>query len=175
VVAEEMGNLAEDSRKKAVEVERIVRDVIERVKGSIEGVEENGERFVRIGDGIREVSAFVGEINASMVEVGRTNEMVMGVISNLTSYSEGIRVAVEEGKVGMEEVVRAVYEVSDATGNLNDRFSEVYGVMRGAVEVLRSASERLPEVVESLKVLGEELNKFRVKEIKFTKGITLVE
>ncbi|MCS7299802.1 MAG: hypothetical protein RMJ37_07610, partial [Spirochaetia bacterium] len=91
------------------------------------------------------------------------------------SYSEGIRVAVEEGKVGMEEVVRAVYQVSDATGNLNDRFSEAYGVMRGAVEVLRSASERLPLVVESLKVLGEELNKFKVKEVKFSKGITLVE
>ncbi|MCX8097205.1 MAG: hypothetical protein N3D81_06915, partial [Spirochaetes bacterium] len=71
--------------------------------------------------------------------------------------------------------VRAVYEVSDATGNLNDRFSEVYGVMRGAVEVLRSASERLPEVVESLKVLGEELDKFKVKEVKLTKGITLVD
>lgn len=175
VVAEEMGNLAEDSRKKAEEVEKMVKEVIGRVKESIEGVENNGEKFLRIAEGIKEISTFVGEINASMVEVGKTNQVVMGVVSNLMGYSEGIRIAMEESRSGMEEVVKAVYEVNEATSNLNDRFGEVYGVLVGIVDVLVSVSEKLPVIVDSLRKLGEELGKFKVREVKFSKGITLVE
>ena len=175
VVAEEMGNLAEDSRKKADEVGKIIKDVIERVKVGIEGVEENGEKFVKVADGIREVSAFVGEIDASMAEVGKTNEMLMGVITNLMSYSDSIRVGIEEDKVGMEEIVKAVYEVSEAVNGLNDKFGETYTVLRNSIEVMSDASIKINFVLDSLKKLGEELGKFKVSEVRFSKGITLVE
>ncbi|MEN2997629.1 MAG: methyl-accepting chemotaxis protein [Brevinematia bacterium] len=175
VVAEEMGNLAEDSRRRAVEIERMVRDVITKVKEGMEGVEENGERFVRIAEGVKEVSVFVSEINASMIEVEKTNKVVMGVISNLASYSESIKVAMVEGKSGMEEIVKAVYEVNDATNSLNESFGKVYSVMTNAVDILGRASEKLPIIVNSIKTLSVELNKFKVKEIGSAKGITLAE
>ncbi|MEN2997798.1 MAG: methyl-accepting chemotaxis protein [Brevinematia bacterium] len=175
VVAGEMGSLAEDSRKKAVEVEKIVRDVIGRIKESMERVEENGEKFVRIAERVKEISMFVEEINTSMFEVEKTNKMVMSTVGNLTNHSESIRVAMEEGKTGMEEVVKAVGEVNDATSNLNDKFSNLYSVMTSTVEVLSRASERLPEIVQSLKTLGEDLGKFRVRELESVRKIALAE
>ncbi|MFN4245988.1 MAG: methyl-accepting chemotaxis protein, partial [Brevinematia bacterium] len=175
VVAEEMGSLAEDSRRKAEEIGKMVRDVIERVKIGIEGVEENGEEFVKVADGIKEVSAFVSEIDASMVEVGKTNEVLMKAISDLMSYSEGIKVAVEESKSGMGEIVRAVYEVNESVSGLSDKFGKVYSVLKGGVEVLSGASEKLAIVLESLRKLSDELGRFKVSEVKFSKNITLVE
>lgn len=175
VVAEEMGNLAEDSRKKAEEVEKLVNDVISRVKSGVEKVEENSERFIRIADGIKEISMFVSEINASMIDVGKTSEMVMKAIASLTEYSEGIKVAMEESRTGMEEVAKAIYEVGSAAGKLNERFSEVYGILKDAVDLLTRVSEKLPGIIQSLKALGEDLKKFKVTEMRFSKGITLAE
>lgn len=175
VVADEMGSLAEDSRKKAEEVAKLVRDVIDRVREGMEGVEESGEKFLKIADGIRDVSAFVGEINASMVEIVKTNEMVMGVIGNLMRYSEGIKVAMEESSSGMGEMVKAVHGIKEAVDRLNDKFGEVYGVLAKTADLVVGVSDRLPDIVGSLRRLGEELGKFKVSEEKISKGIMLAE
>ncbi|MEN2998313.1 MAG: hypothetical protein ABDH28_04690, partial [Brevinematia bacterium] len=66
-------------------------------------------------EGVREVSMFVGEVNMSMVEVGKTNEGLMRVVSELMVYSDEIRGAMGESRRGMEEIVRAVYGVKEAT------------------------------------------------------------
>ncbi|MGC8754855.1 MAG: methyl-accepting chemotaxis protein, partial [Thermosulfidibacteraceae bacterium] len=175
VVADEMGSLAEDSRKKAEEVEGVVKDVIDRVKVVLEKVEESSSKFMKISEGISEVSVFVEEIDASMVEIGKANEEMMRKVSDLVGYSDSVRVAVEESKVGMEEIVKAVYEVSEANSRLSEKFEEVYGVMKEAGEFLVEVGSKLGGMMDSVKKLGEELMKFKVSEVKFSKGITLVE
>ncbi|MEN2997853.1 MAG: hypothetical protein ABDH28_02290, partial [Brevinematia bacterium] len=111
----------------------------------------------------------------SMVEVGKTNEGLMRVVSELMVYSDEIRGAMEESRRGMEEIVRAVYGVKEATSSLSERFEEVYGVLARGVGVLMRARDKLPLIIDSLRKLGEELGKFKVTEMRFTKAITLAE
>ena len=177
VVADEMGNLAEDSRRKAMEVEDIVKRAIDRVRMVFEKVEESGEVFMRLSEKVRDVSVFVDEVNAAMVEVSKGNEEVMRGISNLVNYSESIKVAVMEGKSGVEEIMKAVYEVRDAASNLSEHFVELYDVLKGAVNNLVRVSGDLPELVEGIRKVKTELDKFKVSNRKQdkVKSITIVD
>jgi methyl-accepting chemotaxis protein len=177
VVADEMGNLAEDSRKKAMEVEEVVKRTIDRVRMVFEKVEESGEVFMKLSERVREVSVFVDEVNAAMVEVSKGNEEVLRGISNLVNYSESIKVAVMEGKSGVEEIMRSVYEVRDATSNLSEHFGELYDVLKGAINDLVRVSRDLPELMEGIRKVKAELDKFKVSSHKSgkVKSITVVE
>jgi len=174
VVADEMGNLAEDSRKKAIDAEDVVKRIIDRIRGTIEKVEESGEMFLSISDKIKEVSLFIDEINASMVEVSKTNDGVLKNVSNLVNYSESIKVAVMESKSGVEEIVKAVYEVNEASNNLNESFGELYDVIKSNINNLMRLSKDLPILMENIKKMKEEMERFKVSKTK-TKSITLVE
>jgi len=174
VVADEMGNLAEDSRKKAIDAEDVVKRIIDRIRGTIEKVEESGEMFLSISDKIKEVSLFIDEINASMVEVSKTNDGVLKNVSNLVNYSESIKVAVMESKSGVEEIVKAVYEVNEASNNLNENFGELYDVIKSNINNLMRLSKDLPILMENIKKMKEEMERFKVSKTK-TKSITLVE
>ena len=177
VVADEMGNLAEDSRKKAMEVEEVVKRTIDRVRMVFEKVEESGEVFMKLSERVREVSVFVDEVNAAMGEVSKGNEEVLRGISNLVNYSESIKVAVMEGKSGVEEIMKAVYEVRDATSNLSEHFGELYDVLKGAINDLVRVSRDLPELMEGIRKVKSELDKFKVSSHKSgkVKSITVVE
>jgi methyl-accepting chemotaxis protein len=177
VVADEMGNLAEDSRKKAMEVEEVVKRTIDRVRMVFEKVEESGEVFMKLSERVREVSVFVDEVNAAMMEVSKGNEEVLRGISNLVNYSESIKVAVMEGKSGVEEIMKAVYEVRDATSNLSEHFGGLYDVLKGAINDLVRVSRDLPELMEGIRKVKAELDKFKVSSHKSgkVKSITVVE
>jgi methyl-accepting chemotaxis protein len=177
VVADEMGNLAEDSRKKAMEVEEVVKRTIDRVRMVFERVEESGEVFMKLSERVREVSVFVDEVNAAMMEVSKGNEEVLRGISNLVNYSESIKVAVMEGKSGVEEIMKVVYEVRDATSNLSENFGELYDVLKGAINDLVRVSRDLPELIEGIRKVKAELDKFKVSSHKSgkVKSITVVE
>ncbi len=175
VVAEEMGNLAEDSMKKAEEIENVVKTAIDRIKEGLDSIEKNGEKFMKIADGIKEISLFVNEINSSMKEQSKSNELIMSNFSNLVSYSDNIRIAMTESKSGMEEITKATYEINEAITKVNESFARMYENVKLILQSISFISGDVDRISEKMKEMEGEFSKFKVSSSKKAKGMTLVE
>lgn len=175
VVAQEMGNLAEDSRRKATEIEQAIKDIITKIKTNISEFEENGKKFIEISEGLKNISNFVNEINSSTQEMSVINKMLLDKINQLFKLSFNTKNKINEDKKNIENAIKNIYAINTSIQILNEEFNNFYSISKEITEKSLELSNKLPILTNNIQKLGKELDKFKIREKPKLKGITLLQ
>lgn len=143
VVAEEIRKLADDSRKSAVEIEKIVSDVQQDTRKASNAIEKMQSSVGEGGQSSREVEHIFQEIAASSEETFSVSKEIQGAttvqrdaISNVVKNIEQIVVVSEETAAGTQEVASSSQQVNDGMleiSNAGDELSAVAAELQAGV------------------------------------------
>lgn len=145
VVAEEIRKLAEDSRKSAVDIERVISEVQKDTKGAEQAIGSMADSVSSGNTASREAESVFKEIeqsSAEMLELSkgivhateeqRTSidhtvkniEQIVVVSEETATGSDQIATSSVEISKGMEEIKQTAHELSEAAGTLRSEVSE---------------------------------------------------
>ncbi len=149
VVAEEIRKLAEDSRKSAKEIEKLVGDVQNDTREASEAIETMTKSVETGGLASREASEAFNTIIGSTKETLKLSEEIVESAklqidnsNNIASITESIVVIAEQTATGTEEIASSASELSGGMSNYNTK------------------SKQLTEIAASL---NTEVGKFQLK------------
>lgn len=109
VVAEEVGNLANMSGVAAEEISTILQKAVSQVKGIIE------KSHRRLEDVVGDTKNSISEGVRTAKDCGQAFESIVSQVTEVTSLTEEIAVAIQEQTKGLEEIGKAVRELEQTT------------------------------------------------------------
>lgn len=138
VVANEIKDLAEESKAQAGEIESLVEDVQTRTDDTVESLEETE---ARIEDGVEEVDAAMDtfeEIAVSVEEAVEGIEEVSDVTDDQAASAEEIAAMVDDAQEKAQTVAAEVSNVAAATEEQTQQVAEI----NEALDAMSAGSER---------------------------------
>lgn len=148
VVAEEIRNLAEESNRFVLEIEKIIKDlsigtenavdvmneVEEIVNKQTECVEETGQKFLGIREEIEEIKHVMQEFNQSESILIEKKEEMLDIMDNLSAIAQQNNASTEEISAKVEEQNNSTLELQNLSvdlkkvaGNLMDKLKLIDG------------------------------------------------
>lgn len=129
VVATEIGNLSNETNNLTSQIEEVVQDLVVKMNEAVRTIEdmkhasdeqsasvsETQEKFQRISDNIKEMEDKCGQLNDSTVQMSKSRDVIVGLISDLSAVSEENAACMEEASASVTEESRALDQVSDAS------------------------------------------------------------
>lgn len=141
VVAEEIGNLADQSGNAAVEISKIVKELVDESAKSVATIEEMGVGFekqnAKINDTGKDVQSMVDEVT----EIAGQTQEITSQIQNLIDSKESLVGIINELSAVSEENAASTEETNAAMQELNATFS----LISESAEQLQQLSEELKE------------------------------
>jgi len=145
VVAEEVRKLAEQSARATNEVDKIVRDIQEKIKSAADTISSGMKRISGVGEMSGEITAALQGIIAAVEKVVTMVQRVSGDSQKLSQLSGQVVEKIQEVRrvVGntsaqtglvtsaIEEQVKMIHEVSSNAEALNDLAKDLYNLMSG--------------------------------------------
>ena len=139
VVAEEIGNLADQSGNAAVEISKIVKELVDESAKSVATIEEMGVGFekqnAKIGDTGKDVQAMVDEvteiadqteeITTQIQKLLDSKESLVGIINELSAVSEENAASTEETNAAMQELNATFSLISESAEQLQQLAEEL--------------------------------------------------
>ncbi len=148
VVADEISKLADRTAASIKEIDNLIKTNEQEIeKGSIT-VEESVTMIGSIIQGIESVAGAMDDISGYMNRQIESNEMVNKEADIVKERSEEIRVATEQQKTAVNEIVRSISNINDLTQSIASGSEE----MTGNIEELVAMAENLKNKMESFKV-----------------------
>ena len=140
VVAEEIGNLADQSGNAAVQISKIVKELVDESAKSVATIEEMNVGFEKqnkqIGLTGKDVQAMVDEVN----EIASETEEITSQIKSLLDSKESLVGIINELSAVSEENAASTEETNAAMQELNATFS-----------LIGESAEQLQQLAEELK------------------------
>lgn len=132
VVAEEIRKLAEQSSLSTREIDNIVNELQENSKEAVsimekvneitqrqsEGVKNSQEKYEEILEAIKYAINAAEKINVSGEEMGRSRDVIVEVLENLTSIAQENSAATQEASASMEEQLASMEEITGSSEEL---------------------------------------------------------
>jgi len=135
VVADEIRKLAEDSRRSAVEIERVVKDVQKDTAGATKAIDKMKTNVENGTKATKEAEAVFESINTSSVETLQLSKQVLsatkeqqGSINVVVKNIEKIVVVAEETASGTQEVASSSRELNKSMNEVSDTGRNLSGV-----------------------------------------------
>ncbi len=135
VVADEIRKLAEDSRRSAVEIERVVKDVQKDTAGATKAIDKMKTNVENGTKATRDAEAVFESINTSSVETLQLSKQVLtatkeqqGSINVVVKNIEKIVVVAEETASGTQEVASSSRELNKSMNEVSDTGRNLSGV-----------------------------------------------
>ncbi len=125
VVADEIRKLAEDSRRSAVEIERVVKDVQKDTAGATKAIDKMKTNVENGTKATREAEAVFESINTSSVETLQLSKQVLTATKEQQSSIHVVVKNIEKIVVVAEETASGTQEVASSSRELNKSMNEV--------------------------------------------------
>ncbi|MCB2317802.1 methyl-accepting chemotaxis protein [Clostridium tagluense] len=129
VVADEIRKLAEQSNDFTSEIAKVIQELSEKTEKAVKTMEEVGEiaaaqttsvyntneKFEAISNTIKKMKLIIETLNESGQEMNSRKEDIIGMISNLSSISEGNAASTQETSASVEEQTASMDEMAKAS------------------------------------------------------------
>ncbi|MBO4909988.1 MAG: hypothetical protein J5476_11995 [Lachnospiraceae bacterium] len=139
VVAEEIGNLADQSGNAAVQISKIVKELVDESAKSVATIEEMNEGFEKqnkqidltgkdVQDMVNEVNEIAGqteEITSQIKNLLDSKESLVGIINELSAVSEENAASTEETNAAMQELNATFSLISESAEQLQQLAEEL--------------------------------------------------
>jgi methyl-accepting chemotaxis protein len=125
VVADEIRKLAEDSRRSAVEIERVVKDVQKDTAGATKAIDKMKNNVENGTKATREAEAVFESINTSSVETLQLSKQVLTATKEQQNSIHVVVKNIEKIVVVAEETASGTQEVASSSRELNKSMNEV--------------------------------------------------
>jgi methyl-accepting chemotaxis protein len=125
VVADEIRKLAEDSRRSAVEIERVVKDVQKDTAGATKAIDKMKTNVENGTKATREAEAVFESINTSSVETLQLSKQVLTATKEQQNSIHVVVKNIEKIVVVAEETASGTQEVPSSSRELNKSMNEV--------------------------------------------------
>lgn len=143
VVAEEIRKLAEDSNQNANEISSIIDELIERMKNATEYVQNSEvisneqrdesviakEKFQGIYDEMEVVQSMTDRLGESGENIKKNNIHMSDILMNLSAVSEENSALAEESSSTAHEQNDSISRISDHTGVVDQKVSEIMKII----------------------------------------------
>jgi methyl-accepting chemotaxis protein len=134
VVANEVKNLADETRSHTTEITRNIEALQERTAGTVDAATESHRRIEHAGGQIADVLAAFEEIASNIdeaadgvAEVSRATDDQAASVEELTATIEEVRERADETESATARIVEATEEGTTAIDELSARVRELYG------------------------------------------------
>ncbi|MDR2736147.1 MAG: methyl-accepting chemotaxis protein [Gracilibacteraceae bacterium] len=140
VVADEVRNLAAESKKSSEEIMELIRRVSQETQGVIKASEEvNGllsnqenvisktvESFQLITDAINTIGPLVTKAEESVVRASQAREGVISRVEDVAAVSEEVSASAEEIAASSEELLSSIEDISGVSGKMNRSVNSLF-------------------------------------------------
>lgn len=144
VVADEVRKLAEESREAAQDIARLVQEIQEENRKSVQQIEaasatyvqqeqvvlQTGAAFQEIQTGARNIDVSIQQVSAVLEEVVASIDEVVGEVDGISASTQETAASTEEINALSEEQSRAVNNVLELAGQLNQAAEMLEGLVK---------------------------------------------
>ncbi len=162
VVADEIRKLAEESSSQA----KVITAALKNLSTEIEMVSKSsnniGESFMSIFDKVNQVKAR----SAGIMEIAKTRKEQSDKLLGLVQNVDGITTEVKDGSAEMlrggEQVATEMRKLDELTRIITDSMNEMAAGATQINNAVQEVNDLSQDNKESIKILSEEVNKFKV-------------
>lgn len=143
VVADEVRKLAEESKKSAGEITRMISLIQSETAAAVESMTVGGqqveqglaftgeanEAFVKIEGSIDSVTSKVSDVSASIEELSALSAQIVEAIEEVRTIAEESASASQEAAAGTEENLATIEEISGSAQNLSSLSEELHSLV----------------------------------------------
>ncbi len=115
VVADEISKLADQTSTSISEINNIIKSNENEISRSLSGVDNTISKISYIIDGVNSISEIMADIQKFMQERVEDSSNVSSRVDDLSEKSDQIKIATAEQKLGIEEIVKSMSSISEAT------------------------------------------------------------
>jgi methyl-accepting chemotaxis protein len=115
VVADEISKLADQTATSIKEIDSLIKLNTDEINLGMNNITGSIRLIARIIEGVTSISTMMDTISAGMKEQTSINTLVLGDADMVKRRSEEIRIATEEQKSAVGEVVKSVGSMNDLT------------------------------------------------------------
>jgi methyl-accepting chemotaxis protein len=145
VVADEIRRLAETVRENSDTISTGLQDTVSKIEAAMEASRATGETFDQINEDVTEATASFAEISSSMNELAAGSREVLSAVQQLTEISGQMKSESQEMSSGVEGIGEQMGSVRTISGNL-----------RSAVHEMSSETREIAATIETVTNAGEE-------------------
>jgi methyl-accepting chemotaxis protein len=145
VVAEEIRKLAEDSRKSAVDIERVIKDVQKDTQSATKAIDKMKDSVVSGTSATREAEEAFESINTSSNETLTLSKQVLEATKDQKDAIGVVVKNIEKVVVVSEETAAGTHEIASSAQELNKSMNEVSDTGKNLSDVARLLKESIAQ------------------------------
>jgi methyl-accepting chemotaxis protein len=166
VVADEIRNLAETSAENAGLVTKALGEVAESIEISQKSTQRTGEVFGKIVEQIKSVAFSMSEMKNATSELSIGAQQILEALASLISTTNEVRDGSKAMSVKVSAITQAMDQVSGISADTRNGMAEITIGITEIFKAAESIAEAGTKNSESVKALGELVNKFIVDKEK---------
>lgn len=148
VVADEISKLADQTQSSINDINRIIINNESEISRTLSGVEDTTSKINYIIDGVNSIAEIMGNIQKFMRERVDESSRVSSAVESVREKSEQIRVATNEQKIGIDEIVNSMSSISESTQQNAEGAAE----MAGNSDSILDMAEKLKDEISYFKI-----------------------
>lgn len=162
VVADEIRKLSETSTEQSNTIGEQLRTIRESIESISDSSATSQVTFEKVADNIQQTNILVQEITSAMEEQSEGSRQITGALSSLNSSMSDVKSATEEMTANSKHIVEEMNNLQDATFSMKTGMDEMTIGAQKINETGANLSGLADRVDESIKIIGEKIDQFKV-------------
>ncbi len=164
VVADEIRKLAETSAENAMDISKILKDVVDKIEAASAYSAETMQVFEEISGEVDEVAHALDEISLSANELSQGGKQIIDAMNTLNSISVHVKEGSGEMMTGTKEVSAAMENVRRISGEVLNGMNEIASGASEITAAMVDVSSITGVLAENADILAMEVARFKTRE-----------
>ncbi len=163
VVADEIRKLAEQTASNAKEISTSLGDIVEKIARTTSMTKESTETIAQVIRGISDVAGGMQETMSGLKEISIGNRQITESLGELNKLTEEVRNSGSEMRGGAGRINTSFKRIAEVVSENRDGMEEIARAIREITESMTSLSELSARNASNIQTLDGEISKFKTE------------
>ncbi len=164
VVADEIRKLAETSAENAMDISKILKEVVEKIESASSYSTETIKVFDEITTEVDEVAQALDEISLSANELSQGGKQIIDAMNTLNTISAQVKDGSDEMMIGSREVANSMDSVKRISGEVLNGMNEIASGASEITAAMVDVSSITGILAENAETLAIEVARFKTED-----------